>query len=306
MKRTYALVLTSPPDRPSLSDFAVARARSIIPEGQRLNDEWLHPTEAWQARFMSDGTASELGVLRTRVANALHGITLDVNIVPDEMGRRRKKLLVADMDSTMINQECIDEMADVLGLKDKISAITERAMRGELEFEAALSERLAFLRGLAASELRKIYDTRITLMPGGRTLLATMRANGAYTALVSGGFTHFTTFVATDLGFDESHANTLEIDRDGDLTGQTVGPILGREAKLATLLRIADDRSLQPSETLAVGDGANDLAMVKAAGLGVAYRAKPIVAAEAACSITHGDLTALLYLQGYKRDEFVG
>ena len=138
MKRTYALVLTSPPDRPSLSDFAVARARTLIPEGQRLDDEWLHPTEAWQVRFMSEGGSADIAALRATVAIALKGITLDVNIVPDEIGRRRKKLLVADMDSTMINQECIDEMADVLGIKDKISAITERAMRGELEFEAAL------------------------------------------------------------------------------------------------------------------------------------------------------------------------
>lgn len=305
MKRSYALVLTSPPDRPSLSDFAVARAWAAIPDQQRLNFEWLHPTEAWQARFLSDDQQGQIAALRRSIAAALNGLTLDVNIVADEIGKRRKKLLVADMDSTIIQQECIDEMADVLGIKDKVAAITERAMRGEIKFEAALLERLGLLMGLKGSELGRVFEERITLMPGARTLIATMKSDGARTALVSGGFTFFTGRVAELAGFDEHHSNTLAF-ADGKLTGKVVGPILGREAKLATLQRLSTTLRLPAEASLAVGDGANDLAMVKAAGLGVAFRAKPIVAAEASASITHGDLTALLYLQGYKRSEFVG
>ncbi len=305
MKRSYALVLTSPPDRPSLSDFAVARAWAAIPEPHRLNFEWLHPTEAWQARFLSDDQPGQIAALRRSIAAALNGITLDVNIVADEIGKRRKKLIVADMDSTIIQQECIDEMADVLGIKDKVAAITERAMRGELKFEAALLQRLGLLMGLRESELGRVFEERITLMPGARTLIATMKSDGARTALVSGGFTFFTGRVAKLVGFDEHHSNTLAL-ADGKLTGKVVGPILGREAKLATLQRLSTALRLPAEASLAVGDGANDLAMVKAAGLGVAFRAKPIVAAGASASITHGDLTALLYLQGYKRSEFVG
>lgn len=305
MKRSYALVLTSPPDRPSLSDIAVARAWAAIPERQRLNFEWLHPTEAWQARFLSDDQQGQIAALRRSIAAALNGLTLDVNIVADEIGKRRKKLLVADMDSTIIQQECIDEMADVLGIKDKVAAITERAMRGELKFEAALLQRLGLLIGLKEAELGRVFEERITLMAGARTLIATMKSDGARTALVSGGFTFFTGRVAKLVGFDEHHSNTLAL-ADGKLTGKVVGPILGREAKLATLQRLSNALRLPAEASLAVGDGANDLAMVKAAGLGVAFRAKPIVAAEASASITHGDLTALLYLQGYKRSEFVG
>ena len=223
----------------------------------------------------------------------------------DEIGKRRKKLIVADMDSTIIQQECIDEMADVLGIKDKVAAITERAMRGELKFEAALLQRLGLLMGLRESELGRVFEERITLMPGARTLIATMKSDGARTALVSGGFTFFTGRVAKLVGFDEHHSNTLAL-ANGKLTGKVVGPILGREAKLATLQRLSNALRLPAEASLAVGDGANDLAMVKAAGLGVAFRAKPIVAAGASASITHGDLTALLYLQGYKRSEFVG
>ncbi len=305
MKRSYAIVLTSPPDHPSLSDYAVARAWAAIPEMQRLNFEWLHPTEAWQARFLSDDQPGQIAALRSSVAAALNGITLDVNIVADEIGKRRKKLLVADMDSTIIQQECIDEMADMLGIKEKVAAITEQAMRGELKFEDALLGRLGLLAGLKEAELDRVFEERITVMPGARTLVATMKSNGARAALVSGGFTFFTSRVAERVGFDEHHSNTLGL-TGGKLTGRVIGPILGREAKLATLQRLRHSLTLPAEATLAVGDGANDLAMVKAAGLGVAFRAKPIVAAEAAASITYGDLTALLYLQGYKRSEFVG
>jgi phosphoserine phosphatase len=286
-----ALVLTSSPKAPALSDFAVGRALSMISESHRLDQKWLAPRQAWEALFVAPDDL-DLVDLRRRIATSLHGITLDVNIVPGEIGTRRKKLLVADMDSTIINQECIDEIADVVGIKPKIAAITERAMRGELKFEDALNERLGLLAGLTEQQLAEVYETRITLMPGAVTLVATMRKYGAYACLVSGGFTFFTSKVRAKVGFDMDHSNTLGM-KDDRTTGKVEGDILGREAKLAYLQKYATD-------------GANDLAMIKAAGLGVAYRAKPIVAAEAQASITHGDLTALLYLQGYKREEFVG
>jgi phosphoserine phosphatase len=264
-------------------------------------------TAAEAARAL-DGKARRLAASAVEVAFAgpvPGGLAVpgcDANVVPAE--GRRKRLLIADMDSTIIQQECIDEMADMLGLKPRIAAITERAMRGELPFEAALTERLALLAGLAEVDLQRVFDERITLMPGARTLIATMRAAGALTALVSGGFSFFTSRVAATVGFDVNRANTLEV-VDGRLTGRVAGPILGREAKLAALEHYRGERGLAAAATLAVGDGANDLAMIKAAGLGVAYRAKPVVAEEAHAGITHGDLTALLYLQGYARSEFV-
>ncbi len=305
MNQNYALILTGSPANPALSKRIVARAWQAIPATDRLDCQWLRPMEAWSARFVSDAQSQSIVGLRQQIAAALGNIACDVNIVTDETGKRRKKLLIADMDSTIISQECIDEMAGARGLKTQISAITERAMRGELEFEAALRERLALLAGLTAADLRRVFDERITMMPGARTLVATMRAHGAHTALVSGGFTFFTELVAARAGFDKNHANTLEFDEAGRLTGRVVGTILGREAKRATLERLAAERGIAMDATLAVGDGANDLAMIKAAGLGVAYRAKPVVAAEATASIVHGDLTALLYLQGYRQDEFV-
>jgi phosphoserine phosphatase len=216
---------------------------------------------------------------------------------------RRKRLLVADMDSTMIDQECIDELAAELGLKAHIAAITERAMRGEIAFEPALRERVGLLAGMELAVVPTLLATRISLSPGGRALVSTMRAHGAYTALVSGGFTVFTGPVAQALGFDEHRANRL-VAEGGKLTGQVVEPILGAEAKRASLLSLCAARGLAPTEALAVGDGANDLPMIRAAGMGVAFRAKPKVAAEAAACIEHGDLTALLYLQGYRREDF--
>jgi phosphoserine phosphatase len=298
----YALVLTSPPNTPSLSDFAVDRAWQMIPEAQRRQRHWLAPREAWEGLFATN----EVGVapaLRQAVRDHLHGITLDVNVVTAEPATRRKKLLVADMDSTIIQQECIDEMADMMGLKPHIAKITERAMRGELVFESALRERVALLKGLPVSDLERVYDERINLMPGARVLTATMRKAGAHAALVSGGFTYFTSRVADAAGFDTNHANTLEI-ANGKLTGRVVEPILGRQAKLDQLVGHQSRLGLERALTMAVGDGANDLEMVKAAGLGVAFRAKPIVSAEADAAIDHGDLTALLYLQGYGKDEF--
>jgi phosphoserine phosphatase len=298
---TFVLVLIGPADG---SGPVVEAAQEITTAAANVVwqvPHWLSPRVACEVPFEAPFEATARAV-RDEVAARWCEAPIDICVVPAE--ERRKRLLVADMDSTIIQQECIDEMADVLGLKPKIAAITERAMRGELAFESALTERLALLAGLAESDLQHVFDARITLMPGARTLVATMRAAGAFTALVSGGFSFFTSRVAAAVGFDVNRANTLEV-TDGRLTGRVVGPILGREAKLAALEHYRGDRGLAATATMAVGDGANDLAMIKAAGLGVAYRAKPVVAAEAHAGITHGDLTALLYLQGYERTEFV-
>jgi len=226
----------------------------------------------------------------------------DINLVATE--QRRKMLLVADMDSTIITVECLDELADMAGLKPQIAAITDRAMRGELEFEAALKERVAMLKGLSLDALARTHDERVRLMPGAKTMLATMRKHGAHTMLVSGGFGYFTSRVAQAAGFHEERGNIL-LDDGTHLTGAVAEPILGREAKLQALQDGAKARGLSLSQTLAVGDGANDLAMIGAAGLGVAYHAKPVVAAAAGASIAHNDLMALLYLQGYSDSEIV-
>jgi phosphoserine phosphatase len=217
---------------------------------------------------------------------------------------RRKRLLVADMDSTIINVECIDELADYAGRKAEIAAITERAMRGELEFEGALRERVGMLKGMSTAALQQAYDERVRLNPGARTLVRTMAENGARCVLVSGGFTFFTTRVAEAAGFHANRANTLE-ESGGALTGLVREPILGREAKLAALKEEAAACGISLSKALVIGDGANDLAMIEAAGLGVAYRAKPIVAAQADAKVDRADLTALLYFQGYSASDFV-
>jgi phosphoserine phosphatase len=227
---------------------------------------------------------------------------LDINIL--SAGDRKKKLLVADMDSTIINVECLDELADMAGLKPQIAAITERAMRGELEFEAALRERVGMLKGLKLDALERTYAERVRLNPGAKSLLATMRANGAHTMLVSGGFGYFTQRVAQAAGFHVERGNTL-LDDGESLTGEVGTPILGREAKLQALEEAAAHLGIGFDDTLAVGDGANDLAMIQRAGLGVAYHAKPVVAQAAGAAIAHNDLTALLYLQGYSDDEIV-
>lgn len=297
---THVLVLTARPGSGAVGDDAVAALTPALPPAGP--GRWLAPGDAWEQPLRLSASPAPSAALRASVANHLAGRPIDVNVVP--AAGRRKALLVADMDSTIIQQECIDEMADMLGLKARIAAITERAMRGELPFEAALRERLALLAGLEVSALQRVFDERVTLMPGARTLVATMRTNGAFTALVSGGFSFFTSRVAAAVGFDTNQANELEI-VEGRLTGGVVGPILGREAKLEALLRYRGARALAEAATMAVGDGANDLAMIEAAGLGVAYRAKPVVAAEADVGITYGDLTALLYLQGYRKADFV-
>ena len=246
--------------------------------------------------------ADDLAMLRPLVAGLLAGKAVDFCLQPAT--DRRKRLLIADMDSTIINVECIDELADFAGVKAQVSEITERAMRGELDFEAALKERVAMLKGLPLADLQRAYDERVRLNPGARTLVRTMTAHGAKAFLVSGGFSFFTRRVAEAAGFNANRANTLI--EDGDLLAGTVGePILGREAKLAALQEEAANLQIPLSATLAVGDGANDLAMIEASGLGVAYRAKPIVAAQAHAKVDHTDLTSLLYFQGYRADEFV-
>ena len=226
-----------------------------------------------------------------------------VDLVVQPADDRRKKMLLADMDSTMIQQECIDELAAEAGVGAHVASITARAMNGELDFEEALIERVGLLKGLDASIIEKVLEERITFMPGGAALLATMKANGSYAALVSGGFTAFTAAVAETLGFDENHANTLLIE-DGALTGDVGRPILGKQAKVDALERITKARGLSAADVMAVGDGANDLGMLHMAGTGVALHAKPSVAAECDVRINHGDLTALLYVQGYHREEF--
>ena len=218
---------------------------------------------------------------------------------------RRKRLLIADMDSTMIEQECIDELGDLAGAGHRIKDITARAMRGEIDFDAALKDRVGLLKGLPAALLDRIIRERITYMPGGRTLLATMKAHGAYSALVSGGFTQFTAAVAAHLGFDENQANELIIG-DGKLTGEVGFPVLGQAAKVEALRRIAAVRGIDSGDAIAVGDGANDVAMLMEAGLGVALHAKPHVQDSSLIRINHGDLTALLYLLGYAKAQFVG
>jgi phosphoserine phosphatase len=263
---------------------------------------------AGRARILSAGFAFDLPVEKPSALEAARRLArhlpLDINLLAPE--GRRKKLLVADMDSTIINVECLDELADMAGLKPQIAAITERAMRGELEFEAALRMRVGMLKGLHLDALARTYDERVRLMPGAKSLLATMRAHGAHTMLVSGGFGYFTRRVAEAAGFHEERGNVL-LDNGAHLTGAVGEPILGREAKLMALEQAARGMKLDLSETLAVGDGANDLDMIQAAGLhgglGVAYHAKPVVAQAAGAAIQHNDLTALLYLQGYTDGE---
>ncbi|SFR35905.1 phosphoserine phosphatase SerB [Litoreibacter janthinus] len=228
---------------------------------------------------------------------------LGVDLVIQQMDGRRKKMLLADMDSTMIQQECIDELADEAGVGPRVADITARAMNGELDFEEALKERVGLLEGLDSAVIETVLNTRISYMPGGKELLSTIKANGAYTALVSGGFTAFTASVAKELGFDENRANTL-LENNGKLTGKVGMPILGREAKVQALEEITARLGITEAEVIAVGDGANDLGMLQRAGAGVALHAKPTVQAQAKIRVNHGDLTALLFLQGYAASDF--
>lgn len=266
--------------------------------------------EASGLYWLADGIACDI-VLRdgadlAAAEVALRAATpgLPVDLVIQDADTRRKKFLIADMDSTMIGQECIDELADVVGLKDRVATITARAMNGEIAFEPALRERVALLKGLPLSVVDDVIAKRITLTSGGPELVATMKAKGFYTALVSGGFTVFTNPIAARLGFDENRANIL-LAEDGILTGEVAEPILGKQAKVDAVVDICAKLGIASDDVIAVGDGANDLGMIKLAGTGVALHAKPAVAAEARVRIDHGDLTALLYLQGYRKSDFV-
>jgi phosphoserine phosphatase len=269
-----------------------------------LKTKWLSENEAVDISLHGDALdVDQVDYTQSMLRSVIDSRPIDIAVqAPDN---RRKKLLVADMDSTMIEQECIDELADMAGVKDHVSAITRRAMNGEIAFEPALRERVALLKNLPVSIIQKVISERITLMPGGKALIATMQNSGAYCALVSGGFTSFTGPVAAMLGFDANHANILET-QNGLLTGTVAEPILGMQAKVQALEFYCTKLGISLGETIAVGDGANDLGMIKRAGTGVALHAKPSVAAEAKIRIDHADLCALLFLQGYTRAEFKG
>lgn len=284
------------------------------PRGNALAPELINSAaselSAHAPDWLSDGNACDLlvrdSISASEAEALLASVTEDkaVDFAVQETASRKKKALIADMDSTMIEQECIDELAAEAGVKDQVSEITARAMNGEINFEGALRERLQLLKGLPESTIETVLRERITYAPGGKVLLATMKGNGAFTALVSGGFTAFTEVVARELGFDCDRANRLEVE-NGKLTGQAVPPILGADAKVAALRQLAAEQGLTPADFIAVGDGANDLPMLKLAGTGVALHAKPAVAAQSKIRVNHGDLTALLYLQGYRDSEFV-
>ncbi|MCF6430715.1 phosphoserine phosphatase SerB [Leisingera sp. MMG026] len=290
----FAATLLCNPDRPVLEPALIESLRNAWGGGEAV---WLAPGAA--AEF----SLKQMPDNRWNVWEDLQKLGVDLVIQPS--AGRKKKMLLADMDSTMIQQECIDELAEEASVGARVKDITARAMNGELDFEGALTERVGLLKDLPETVIGKVLAERITYMPGGRHLLATMKAEGAYAALVSGGFTAFTAQVAAELGFDENRANTLTVE-DGKLTGEAGRPILGREAKVEALEQITARLGIGEADVIAVGDGANDLGMLKRAGAGVALHAKPSVAAECDIRINHGDLTALLYIQGYGRDDFKG
>ena len=298
---TDSLVINVIAARPGTAIAGIVRRiqREFKNSGDVGETVWLSVDRACDIPFTSHSPE-----LRDLLAQTFVRVSdgIDINLL--DAGNRRKKLLVADMDSTIIGCECLDELADLAGLKPQISAITERAMRGAIAFEPALRERVAMLKGLALDALERTYETRVKLNPGAKALVATMKKHGARTCLVSGGFTYFTERVAKAAGFDDNQANVL-LDDGQRLTGAVKEPILGREAKLAALKSEIAKLNIAPADALAVGDGANDLAMIQHAGLGVAYHAKPVVAEAASASIQFGDLRALLYLQGYSDSEIV-
>lgn len=290
------ITLLCPPGETLLDEALLARAGATLGGAETV---WL---EEGSAADLFPAGPVEAAAALTAVRGILGDLPVDAAV--QNRQTRRKKVLIADMDSTMIDQECIDELAAEVGLKDKVAAITAKAMNGEIEFEPALRERVALLAGLPETIADEIIERRITLASGGKTLIDTMKAHGGYCVLVSGGFTLFTRRIAATLGFDEHHANRLET-RDGKLAGRVIEPILGKQAKIDTLEQVAAERSLFAADFIAVGDGANDLGMLAVAGTGVALHAKPAVAEQAKVRIDHGDLTALLYLQGYRHEEFV-
>ena len=275
-----------------------------------LAEEAAAAVDASGLYWLADGVACDIALKDSANPDwqeaLLRGVIGDapIDVIVQNAETRRKKLLIADMDSTMIGQECIDELAAEVGLKDKVAAITARAMNGEIAFEPALTERVALLKGLPLSVVGDVIEKRITLTPGGPELVATMKAKGYYTALVSGGFTVFTGPIAATLGFNENRANTL-LEKDGHLTGAVAEPILGKQAKVDALVEITTRLGISTADALAVGDGANDLGMLHLAGAGVALHAKPMVSAQVKIRIDHADLTALLYIQGYRKTDFV-
>ncbi len=289
----FTASLLSAPNVATLDPGLVQSLRSAWGGGDVV---WLAPGEAAEFTLMT------MPDNRWAVWADLQDMGVDLVVQPSQ--GRRKAILLADMDSTMIEQECIDELAEAAGIGAQVKGITARAMNGELDFNGALIERVGLLKGLDQAVIGQVLETRITLMPGGATLLATMKAQGAYAALVSGGFTAFTGHVADVLGFDENRANTLLIE-GGKLTGDVARPILGRDAKVQALNEISTRLGLTPAHVMAVGDGANDLGMLGLAGAGVALHAKPSVAAECDIRINFGDLSALLFIQGYARQDFV-
>jgi len=291
---THVAVLLTNPARPTLEPAAVEALRNAWGGGEAI---WLAPDLA--AEFAVPSVPGNLWEVWAEMQR--RGV--DLCIVP--AAGRRKNLLIADMDSTMIGQECIDELADIAGVGERVKEITARAMNGELDFEGALRERVGLLAGLAEEVIAEVLRERITDAPGGRTLVATMKAHGAFTLLVSGGFTAFSGQVAARIGFDSHRANVLNA-RGGMLTGTVTEPILGRAAKIEALEATAARLGIAPDDVIAVGDGANDLGMLGRAGMGVALHAKPAVAAQCDLRVNHGDLTALLYLQGYPADAFAG
>jgi phosphoserine phosphatase len=292
--------LVCDPAAPVLNSAALDCARAALSGSSAPH--WLDPGVAADLFFVPSDDKVDGRRAADRLRAALAGQAIDA--VVQHSRRRRKMLLVADMDSTMIGQECLDELADRIGLKARIAAITERAMKGEISFEPALRERLALLAGVPIDVIAQVCAERIRPAPGATTLVRTMRAHGAHTCLVSGGFTLFSARVAALIRFDEHRANRLII-ANGRISGKVEEPVLGPQAKLMALLELRSQLGLDAADTLAVGDGANDLPMLDAAGLGVAYRAKPKVAAAVQTRIDHGDLTALLYVQGYPRAAFV-
>ena len=295
---TYILTLIANPENPVLTAEIAAKTASAV--GGTQKPQWLAPDIACDI-IVGETQPFDVHVVLAIAQQVLAGNAIDVAIQP--CAHRRKRLLIADMDSTIIGQECIDELGAAFGLKSQIAEITTRAMNGEFPFEDSLIQRVALLRGLPKKALEEVFDSRITLNPGAKELVATMRANGAYCALISGGFTYFTQRITEMTGFDHHDANTLLFE-NGRLSGDVTRPILGRESKLTALRKIRGERELLKEDVIAVGDGANDLAMIAEAGLGVAYHAKPQLTKMADVTIKHGDLTALLYLQGYKAYEF--